>query len=187
MAETKILNLASFEDVETLKQTTKSQGEEISQVKQDLGSQNTIFNGALFDYKYNLLAGRIWVHGSWASSKPTDVKNRIRTGIINIDGLPNTFFVKVADGYLWNYYAFNGAYIGAGNEWKKTGYFKLSQHGNPTQISVLIKREDDAEITDITNTASKIKIEFELFNSFYKDLRMIKNESKGCLAKISKL
>ena len=35
MAETKILNLASFEDVETLKQTTKSQGEEISQVKQD--------------------------------------------------------------------------------------------------------------------------------------------------------
>ena len=175
MAETKILNLASFEDVETLKQTTKSQGEEISQVKQDLGSQNTIFNGALFDYKYNLLAGRIWVHGSWASSKPTDVKNRIRTGIINIDGLPNTFFVKVADGYLWNYCAFNGAYIGAGNEWKKTGYFKLSQHGNPTQISVLIKREDDAEITDITNTASKIKIEFELFNSFYKDLRMIKN------------
>ena len=144
-------------------------------LKQDLGSQNTIFNGALFDYKYNLLAGRIWVHGSWASSKPTDVKNRIRTGIINIDGLPNTFFVKVADGYLWNYYAFNGAYIGAGNEWKKTGYFKLSQHGNPTQISVLIKREDDAEITDITNTASKIKIEFELFNSFYKDLRMIKN------------
>lgn len=38
MAETKILNLASFEDVETLKQTTKSQGEEISQVKQDLGN-----------------------------------------------------------------------------------------------------------------------------------------------------
>ena len=148
---------------------------DISQLKSDLGSQNTIFNGALFDYKYNLLAGRIWAHGSWASSKPTDVKNRIRTGIINIDGLPNTFFVKVADGYLWNYYAFNGAYIGAGNEWKKTGYFKLSQHGNPTQISVLIKREDDAEITDITNTASKIKIEFELFNSFYKDLRMIKN------------
>lgn len=147
----------------------------IAGLKSDLGSQNTIFNGALFDYKYNLLAGRIWVHGSWASSKPTDVKNRIRTGIINIDGLPNTFFVKVADGYLWNYYAFNGAYIGAGNEWKKTGYFKLSQHGNPTQISVLIKREDDAEITDITNTASKIKIEFELFNSFYKDLRMIKN------------
>lgn len=37
MAETKILNLASFEDVETLKQTTKSQDEEISQVKGDLG------------------------------------------------------------------------------------------------------------------------------------------------------
>lgn len=36
MAETKILNLASFEDVETLKQTTKSQGEEISQVKQEI-------------------------------------------------------------------------------------------------------------------------------------------------------
>lgn len=63
----------------------------IAGLKSDLGSQNTIFNGALFDYKYNLLAGRIWVHGSWASSKPTDVKNRIRTGIINIDGLPNTF------------------------------------------------------------------------------------------------
>lgn len=38
MAETKILNLASFEDVETLKQTAKSQGEEISQVKQDIGN-----------------------------------------------------------------------------------------------------------------------------------------------------
>lgn len=41
MAETKILNLASFEDVETLKQTTKSQGEEISQVKQDLSSNSS--------------------------------------------------------------------------------------------------------------------------------------------------
>ena len=30
-------------------------------LKQDLGSQNTIFNGALFDYKYNLLAGRIFM------------------------------------------------------------------------------------------------------------------------------
>ena len=38
MAKTKILNLASFEDVETLKQTTKSQGEEISQVKGDIGN-----------------------------------------------------------------------------------------------------------------------------------------------------
>lgn len=36
MAEKKILNLASFEDVEMLKQTTKSQGKEISQVNQDL-------------------------------------------------------------------------------------------------------------------------------------------------------
>lgn len=36
MAEKKILNLASFEDVEILKQTTKLQGEEISQVKEDL-------------------------------------------------------------------------------------------------------------------------------------------------------
>ena len=43
MAETKILNLASFEDVETLKQTTKSQGEEISQVKQDLGDTSNEF------------------------------------------------------------------------------------------------------------------------------------------------
>lgn len=166
---------ATAEEIKADREKITTNEIKIAGLKSDLGSQNTIFNGALFDYKYNLLAGRIWAHGSWASSKPTDVKNRIRTGIINIDGLPNTFFVKVADGYLWNYYAFNGAYIGAGNEWKKTGYFKLSQHGNPTQISVLIKREDDAEITDITNTASKIKIEFELFNSFYKDLRMIKN------------
>lgn len=58
MAETKILNLASFEDVETLKQTTKSQGEEISQVKQDLGnfenqgirSYNTDFVSAAFQF-----------------------------------------------------------------------------------------------------------------------------------------
>ena len=42
MAETKILNLASFEDVETLKQTTKSQGEEISQVKGDIDKQEKI-------------------------------------------------------------------------------------------------------------------------------------------------
>lgn len=41
MAEAKILNLASFEDVETLKQTTKSQGEKISQVKQDLSSNSS--------------------------------------------------------------------------------------------------------------------------------------------------
>ena len=33
MAETKILNLASFEDVETLKQTTKSQGEDLDYKK----------------------------------------------------------------------------------------------------------------------------------------------------------
>lgn len=53
MAETKILNLASFEDVETLKQTTKSQGEEISQVKEDLYNQieKTLSTSDDFDWQ----------------------------------------------------------------------------------------------------------------------------------------
>lgn len=155
----------------------KVTGNKISELNNHLGSLNTIFNGALFDYKYNLLTGRIWVHGSWSSSSPTDVNNRIRTEIINIGGLPSTFPVEIADGYLWNYYAFDGAYVGAGSDWKQTGDFNFSQHGNPTKISILVRREDNAEITDINDVASKINIEFGLFDPFYKDLRMIENGS----------
>lgn len=65
MAETKILNLASFEDVETLKQTTKSQGEEISQVKQDLGdTSNELYKKeereiAVDSSDYNLLENKV--------------------------------------------------------------------------------------------------------------------------------
>lgn len=51
MAETKILNLASFEDVETLKQTTKSQGEEISQVKGEIADKATLENGVVKFWK----------------------------------------------------------------------------------------------------------------------------------------
>ena len=65
MAETKILNLASFEDVEMLKQTTKSQGEEISQVKQDLGdTSNELYKKeereiAVDSSDYNLLENKV--------------------------------------------------------------------------------------------------------------------------------
>ena len=173
MAETKILNLASFEDVEILKQTAKSQGEEISQVKEDLVSQSNIYNGGLFDYEYNLLDGREWEHGSWSSSKPTDAKNRIRTSIINIANLPVILPVRVQDGYLWNYYAFDGTAVGAGSTWKESGDFNFANAGNPTKISILVKNKDDTEITDIDDTASKISIVFGLFDSFYKDLSMI--------------
>lgn len=60
MAETKILNLASFEDVETLKQTTKSQGEEISQVKQDLDNMEVMSNSIEFNVKnINFINGQV--------------------------------------------------------------------------------------------------------------------------------
>ena len=51
MAETKILNLASFEDVEAQKQTTKSQGEEISQVKGEIADKATLENGVVKFWK----------------------------------------------------------------------------------------------------------------------------------------
>lgn len=63
MAETKILNLASFEDVETLKQTTKSQGEEISQAKQD------ILNGIGIAEIPTVVGG--YFIGTTVGSKPT--------------------------------------------------------------------------------------------------------------------
>lgn len=84
MAEAKILNLASFEDVEALKQTTKSQGEEISQVKQDLvNSVDGILSGTRINtIKLDDLEvweqGVIWTSGT-NGGKNRDVTFGIRT------------------------------------------------------------------------------------------------------------
>ena len=157
-------------DIASLKTETGS-------LKEDLVAQNSIYNGGLFDYVYNLLDGKEWEHGSWSSSKPTDVSNRIRTGIINIVGLPPIFPVRVQDGYLWNYYAFDGTAVGAGSVWKESGDFNFANAGNPTKISILVKNKDDSEIINIDDVASKISVVFSLFDSFYKDLQMINSGS----------
>lgn len=149
----------------------------IAGLKSDLVAQNSIYNGGMFDYVYNLLDGREWKHGSWSSSKPTDVSNRITTGIINIAGLPPIFPVHVQDGYLWNYYAFDGTAVGAGSAWKESGDFNFANAGNPTKISILMKNKDDSEIINVDDVASKISVVFSLFDSFYKDLQMINSGS----------
>lgn len=155
----------------------KATGDAVGQLKENLVAQNSIYNGGLFDYVYNLLDGREWKHGSWSSSKPTDVSNRIRTGIINIVGLPPIFPVRVQDGYLWNYYAFDGTAVGAGSAWKESGDFNFANAGNPTKISILVKNKDDSEIINIDDVASKISVVFSLFDPFYKDLQMINSGS----------
>lgn len=83
MAETKILNLASFEDVETLKQTTKSQGEEISQAKGDLYSftyierSPNLFNKNDENITSNAQIrsnGEVVVNSAWGSSVTDFIK-----------------------------------------------------------------------------------------------------------------
>lgn len=162
---------------EAVREQFKGNDEKINSLKEDLVAQNSIYNGGLFDYVYNLLDGKEWEHGSWSSSKPTDVSNRIRTGIINIVGLPPIFPVRVQDGYLWNYYAFDGTAVGAGRPWKESGDFNFANAGNPTKISILVKNKDDSEIINIDDVASKISVVFSLFDSFYKDLQMINSGS----------
>lgn len=162
---------------EAVREQFKDNDEKINSLKKDFVAQNSIYNGGLFDYVYNLLDGKEWEHGSWSSSKPTDVSNRIRTGIINIAGLSPIFPVRVQDGYLWNYYAFDGTAVGAGSVWKESGDFNFANAGNPTKISILVKNKDDSEIINIDDVASKISVVFSLFDSFYKDLQMINSGS----------
>lgn len=101
MAETKILNLASFEDVETLKQTTKSQGEEISQVKSDLGNK-IISSANLFD-KAKLTSGfyTTSVSGIKISDNPA-------YKCLLLDVKANETYTATGWGYTFSFYDKNG-------------------------------------------------------------------------------
>lgn len=58
--DTMLKTKASFEDVETLKQTTKSQGEEISQVKEDIDNVATILGSTEFNLEnINFIKGYV--------------------------------------------------------------------------------------------------------------------------------
>lgn len=165
---------------------------EVNQLKEDNTKYIGIFNGSLFDKKYDLLYGSNWILGSISNGQTTDVKNRIRTEIIDISNMPNEFIVNVEDGYMWNFYDFDNIY--AGLEWKNGGYFNWEQHGTPKHVAFLVKKSDDSEITNVSETSSKIKIEFSLFDSIYTDRHMIlentslstclENGCYGCISTI---
>lgn len=167
-------------------------GKEIASLKEDNTKYIGIFNGSLFDKKYDLLYGSNWILGSILNGQTTDVKNRIRTEIIDISNMPNEFIVNVEDGYMWNFYDFDNIY--AGLEWKNGGYFNWEQHGTPKHVAFLVKKSDDSEITNVSETSSKIKIEFSLFDSIYTDRHMIlentslstclENGCYGCISTI---
>lgn len=95
MAETKILNLASFEDVETLKQTTKSQSEEISQVKQDIANNNLLSLGNLIKDSY-VENGIIKEYSGWSRTDFINVShfNKIRVSTTGRDSIYNAFYTK---------------------------------------------------------------------------------------------
>lgn len=145
--------------------------EQVSSLNEDKAKYIGIFNGSFFNKKYDLLYGSNWILGSISNGQTTDVKNRIRTEIIDISNMPNEFIVNVEDGYMWNFYDFDNIY--AGLEWKNGGYFNWEQHETPKHVAFLVKKSDDSEITDVSETSSKIKIEFSLFDSFYTDRHMI--------------
>lgn len=167
-------------------------GKKIDSLKEDNTKYIGIFNGSLFDKKYDLLYGSNWILGSISNGQTTDVKNRIRTEIIDISNMPNEFIVNVEDGYMWNFYDFDNIY--AGLEWKNGGYFNWEQHGTPKHVAFLVKKSDDSEITNVSETSSKIKIEFSLFDSIYTDRHMIlentslstclENGCYGCISTI---
>lgn len=167
-------------------------GEITNSLKEDKSKYIGIFNDSLFNKKYDLLYGSNWILGSISNGQTTDVKNRIRTEIIDISNMPNEFIVNVEDGYMWNFYDFDNIY--AGLEWKNGGYFNWEQHGTPKHVAFLVKKSDDSEITNVSETSSKIKIEFSLFDSIYTDRHMIlentslstclENGCYGCISTI---
>lgn len=144
---------------------------EIGGLKEDKSKYIGIFNDSLFNKKYDLLYGSNWIFGSISNGQTTNVKNRIRTEIIDISNMPNEFIVNVEDGYMWNFYDFDNVY--AGLEWKNGGSFNWEKYGTPKHVAFLVKKSDDSEITNISETSSKIKIKFSLFDSFYTDRHMI--------------
>ncbi len=84
MAETKILNLASFEDVETLKQTAKSQGEEISQVKEDIDYK---IGKAAIGEKELRFTNAGYVRASDGEISSSTIVQAQNTGFCEIDGV----------------------------------------------------------------------------------------------------
>lgn len=165
---------------------------ETSSLKEDKSKYIGIFNDSLFNKKYDLLYGSNWIFGSISSGQTTNVKNRIRTEIIDISNMPNEFIVNVEDGYMWNFYDFDNVH--AGLEWKNGGSFNWEKYGTPKHVAFLVKKSDDSEITNISETSSKIKIEFSLFDSIYTDRHMIlentslstclENGCYGCISTI---
>ena len=164
---------------------TTEQAQQIEQNKTDIASLKTettslkeskakyigILNKSVFNQKYNLLYGSRWILGSISNGQTTNVKNRIRSEIIDISNMPSKFTINLEDGYMWNFYDFDNLY--AGLEWKKKGVFDWSEHGNPKHVAFLVKKADDSEITSVSEAFSKIKIEFTLFDDFYTDRHMI--------------
>lgn len=124
----------------TLRQVKDALGqrdEKINSLKEDNTKYIGIFNDSLFNKKYDLLYGSKWILGGISNGQTTDVKNRIRTEIIDISNMPNEFIVNVEDGYMWNLYDFDNIY--AGLEWKNGGYFNWEQHGTPKHVAFLVK------------------------------------------------
>lgn len=172
-------------DIALLKKETGS-------LKEDKSKYIGIFNDSLFNKKYDLLYGSNWIFGSISNGQTTNVKNRIRTEIIDISNMPNEFIVNVEDGYMWNFYDFDNVH--AGLEWENGGSFNWEKYGTPKHVAFLVKKSDDSEITNISETSSKIKIEFSLFDSIYTDRHMIlentslstclENGCYGCISTI---
>ena len=116
MAETKILNLASFEDVETLKQTTKSQGEEISQVKGDLSNYLKVTTSDLqID---NLLNLETLVDGY--------VVNNTNGELASESGYSSTQFERVNGGRTYSSWRYSGS--GAMNCFSGAWYDKQKKY-----------------------------------------------------------
>lgn len=146
-------------------------GEVTNSLKEDKTKYTGILNESVFDKKYDLLYGSRWILGSISNGQTTNVKNRIRSEIIDISNMPSKFTINLKDEYMWNFYDFDNLY--AGLEWKKKGVFDWSEHGNPKHVAFLVKKADDSEITSVSEVSSKIKIEFTLFDVFYTDRHMI--------------
>lgn len=141
MAETKTLNLASFEDVEELKQTTKTQGNEISQVKNDLAGH--------FTQKYVL--GNI----DDSTGNVVDSKRVVTDGFIRIPAFCASCLITFnnnyhSSGYSYRLYEYNSdeTYIGTLTDWLNSA---------KTPIYTLHKEEGKKykiKIDDISNSGA---------------------------------
>ncbi len=84
---------ASFEDVETLKQTTKSQGEEISQVKEDIDNVATISSSTEFNLEnINFIKGYVLKD----NGKTENINTFYTTGFIPVSSI-NELVISIND------------------------------------------------------------------------------------------